>query len=123
MANILIVDDDPDYVEIMRTVLLAAGHQVQAAFNGPQGLELMRRNRPNVVLLDVMMSYVLDGLNVSHEMREDPQLRDIPVIMISSIAGSAYAGMFPTDEYIPIDEWISKPVDPQTLVARVAKYV
>ena len=123
MAIIQIVDDDPDYVEIMRTVLMSVGHEVQIAFSGPQGLAMMRQNKPDLVLLDVMMSYVLDGLNVSHEMREDPQLRDIPVIMISSIAGSAYAGMFPTDEYIPIDEWISKPVDPQALVARVAKYV
>ena len=122
MAKILIIDDDPDFVEIMRTVLLAEGHEVKSAFNGPQGLEMMRQDKPSLVLLDVMMSYVLDGLNVSHEMRADPQLRDVPVIMISSIAGSAYAGMFPTDEYIPIDEWISKPVDPKLLVAKVAKY-
>ncbi len=122
MGNILIVDDDPDYVEIMRTVLQSAGHRVRVAFNGPQGLEMMRQERPSLVLLDVMMSYVLDGLNVSHEMRDDPQLRDVPIIMISSIAGSAYAGMFPTDEYLPVSEWISKPVDPKALVARVAKY-
>ena len=122
MARVLIVDDDPDFVEIIKIVLEDKGYKIGSATEGKRALEAMREERPSLVLLDVMMSYVLDGLHVAQEMRDDPDLRDIPVIMVSSIAGSPYAGMFPTDEYIPIDEWISKPVNPQDLVNRVAKY-
>jgi len=66
-----------------------------------------------------MMSYILDGLDVSREMAEDPRLKDIPVIMVTSLTGVKGSGMFPTDEYIPVDQWLSKPVDPDTLLARV----
>lgn len=123
MAYVLIVDDDPDYVEIVRTVLEGHGYHVESAANGSEALEKMRQRKPALVLLDVMMSYVLDGLNVSQEMREDPALKDVPIIMVSSIAGSPYAGMFPTDQYIPIDQWISKPVNPQELLRHVARFV
>ena len=66
-----------------------------------------------------MMSSILDGLNTCHEMQEDPDLKDIPLIMVSSIISSPHASLFPTDEYIPIDTWISKPMDPDDLLEKV----
>lgn len=123
MGKILIVDDDPDFVEVIRTILESHGYTVDSASHGKEAMDKMHQERPALVLLDVMMSYVLDGLDVSHEMRQDPSLKDVPIIMISSIAGSPYAGMFPTDEYIAVDEWISKPVDPKGLLRKVANYV
>jgi len=81
----------------------------------------MQAQAPDLVLLDVMMSNVLDGLNLSHAISEDPALKRVPIIMISSIADSPSAGMFPTDEYIPIDMWISKPVRADDLLTKVAK--
>ena len=123
MATILVVDDDPDFVEIMRTILEKNGYSVATAASGEQALKAMRQQLPALVLLDVMMSSVLDGLNLSHAMREDSQLKGVPVIMISSIADSSASGMFPTDEYIPIDAWISKPVQPKDLLKKVAQYV
>jgi CheY-like chemotaxis protein len=75
------------------------------------------------VLLDVMMSSVLDGVSLSHTMNADPALKRVPIIMISSIASSPAAGMFPTDEYLPIDAWLSKPVQPQELLSKVAQYL
>jgi CheY-like chemotaxis protein len=123
MAIILVVDDDPDFVEITRTILEKNGYSVETAASGEQALKAMRQKAPNLLLLDVMMSTVLDGLNLSHAMREDPQLKGVPIIMISSIADSSAAGMFPTDEFIPIDAWISKPVQPNDLLKKVAQYV
>jgi len=123
MAKVMVVDDDPDFVEITRTILLANGYEVSTASNGDEALRLMREDVPDVVLLDVMMSSVLDGVNVSHAMSEDPLLRRVPVVMVSSIASSPSAGMFPTDEYLPIDAWLSKPVQPNELLAKVAQYV
>jgi CheY-like chemotaxis protein len=119
MARVLVVDDDPDFVKVTTKVLQKAGHEVVSAANGAKALQVMRQNTPDVVLLDIMMSYILDGLDVSREMAEDPALKDVPVIMVTSLTGVKGSGMFPTDEYVPVDEWLSKPVDPETLLARV----
>jgi len=123
MATILVVDDDPDFVEITRTILEKNGYSVATASSGEKALRAMRQQVPNLVLLDVMMSTVLDGLNLSHAMSEDRQLKGVPIIMISSIADSPASGMFPTDEFIPIDAWISKPVQPNDLLKKVAQYI
>ncbi len=119
MAKVLVVDDDPDFVKVTSKVLEKAGHEVVSAANGAKALKAMRGDTPDVVLLDIMMSYILDGLDVSREMAEDPALKDVPVIMVTSLTGVKGSGMFPTDEYAPVDEWLSKPVDPDTLLARV----
>jgi CheY-like chemotaxis protein len=121
MAEILVVDDDPDFVEITRIILESRGYQVTTAVNGEQALTKMRQDRPDLVLLDVMMSHVLDGLHVSKEMQADTELREIPIIMVSSITASPHGGMFPTDEYLPIDGWISKPVQPDDLLKKVER--
>jgi len=119
MAKVLVVDDDPDFVKVTSKVLEQAGHQVVTAANGAKALQTMRQDAPDVVLLDIMMSYILDGLDVSREMAEDPQLKDVPVIMVTSLTGVRGSGMFPGDEYVPVDEWLAKPVDPKTLIDRI----
>ena len=121
MTKVLIVDDDPDFVEIMRLILKAQGYEIVTASSGNKALEAMRESPPDLVLLDVMMTGVLDGVHVAHTISEDPTLSRVPVIMISSIADSSMADVFPTDEYLPIDMWISKPVQPDDLLAKVAR--
>lgn len=118
---ILIVDDDPDFVEASRTVLESAGYQVISAANGEQGLRAMRQEQPDLVILDVMMSGILDGLNASIQMRAERGLRRTPILMISSIATSDYAAMFPTDEYVPVETFLSKPVGPNQLLEEVKR--
>lgn len=120
MAKILVVDDDPDFVRVTSRVLKAGGHQVESAANGAKALQAMRQNKPDLVLLDIMMSYILDGLDVSREMAQDPALKDIPVIMVTSLTAVKGTAIFPTDEYIPVDEWLTKPIDPATLLSRVS---
>lgn len=119
MPKILVVDDDPDFVEITRMILESKGYEVIDAASGTQALIKMRQDRPDLVLLDVMMSHVLDGLHVSRQMQEDAELKKIPVIMVSSIADSPHAESFPTDEYLPIDGWISKPVRADVLLEKL----
>jgi CheY-like chemotaxis protein len=121
MAKVLVVDDDPDFVKVTSKVLEKAGYEVVSAANGAKALQVMRQETPDLVLLDIMMSYILDGLDVSREMAEDPALKDIPVIMVTSLTGVKGSGMFPTDEYAPVDEWLAKPVDPDTLLSRVSE--
>lgn len=119
MAKILLVDDDPDFVNITRTVLQSKNHEVRTAANGQQALAAMRAEKPDVVLLDIMMSYVLDGVDVTHEMAADPVLQDIPIIMITSLASTPDADIFPTDEHVTVDAWMSKPIKPDKLLAEI----
>ena len=123
MAKILVVADDPDFVLVSRMILEAEGYEVIEAANGSEALETMRRQRPDLVLLDVMMSTTLEGVTVSREIASDPDLKDVPIIMISSIATSEHAADFPDDERIPIAAWISKPIQPAVLLKTVRRFV
>jgi CheY-like chemotaxis protein len=121
MAKILVVDDDRDFIKITSMILQANNYEVVTAANGEQGLKAMRREKPDLVILDVMMSYVLDGIDVRRTMAQDPDLKDIPVIMATSLTAAKAQGALPTDEYVPASEWIHKPIDPDVLLDRVKK--
>jgi CheY-like chemotaxis protein len=121
VTRVLVVDDDPDFVEIVSMVLRKEGYEIESAASGDAALKQMRASPPDILLLDVMMSTILDGVNVSFAMSEDEVLRNVPIVMISSIPDSAHADEFPTDEYVPISAWITKPVQPQKLVQTVKR--
>lgn len=118
MPKILIVDDDPDFVETTRIVLESAGYEVISAASGDQGIKRVDADAPDLVILDIIMTSVLDGLNMSQEMADHPVRSKIPILMVTSIANSDYAALFPTDEYIHIDAFVSKPVAPVELLRR-----
>lgn len=118
---ILVVDDDPDFVEATRLVLEREGYQVLSAASGAEALKAMTDTPPDLVILDIMMDGILDGWDASGRIRENPQLRRIPILVVSSITSSDYLSMFPTDEDHLIDNFISKPVAPDTLLAEVRR--
>lgn len=119
--KILVVDDDPDFVEAMRLTLEPNGYQVISAARGDEGLAKVKSEQPDLVILDVIMASVLDGLQMSQRMQENPEHKRIPVLMVTSIANTDYAALFPTDEYIHIDGFLSKPVAPDVLLKRVSE--
>ncbi len=123
MNRILVVDDDPDFVEILRLILQKEGYDVITAPDGDTALRIMQESPPDLILLDVMMKGVLDGVQTAHAISEDELMRKTPLIMVSSITGSPMAEFFPTDEYLPIDAWISKPVQPDDLLKKVERYL
>ncbi|MHB1004335.1 MAG: response regulator [Chloroflexota bacterium] len=118
-GKILIVDDDVDFQEATRAALEAEGYEVVAASDSKQGMEVVRHQRPDLVILDVMMSWVLDGVGMSNDLDRDPDLRRIPVIMVSSIASTEYAAEFPTDQPLHVDDFMSKPLKSAELVGKV----
>jgi CheY-like chemotaxis protein len=120
-ARILVVDDDPDFVEIMRTILESSDYDVITAANGNQAMTQVKAQRPDLMILDIMMSTVLDGLDVSQKLAQDPDARYMPVIMVSSIADTPYAHVFPMEQQPHMDAWLSKPVDPRGLLDKVAE--
>jgi CheY-like chemotaxis protein len=122
-GKILVVDDDPDFVAYTRTVLESDGYEVVSAGNGDQGLRMLAQERPDAVVLDVIMSSVLDGLNMSQRMAEDANFRHVPIIMVTSIANTDYLALFPTDESIHIDAFVTKPIAPKELLRQIAHFV
>ena len=120
-TKILVVDDDPDFVEAMRLTLEPNGYAVVSAASGDEGMAKLRSENPDLVILDVVMSSVLDGLQMSQRMQQDAAHKKTPILMVTSIANTDYAALFPTDEYISIDGFLSKPVAPEVLLTRVAE--
>jgi DNA-binding response OmpR family regulator len=118
--KVLIIDDDPLFVKSSTAVLEAHGYEVDSAQGGEEGLAKMREQKPDLVLLDVMMDWVLDGVSVSRQMMHESALQQIPIIMITSIRSSEYRDTFPQDEYLHINSWLDKPCSPDVLVAEVA---
>ena len=121
MSKILIVDDDNDFLNATRILMEHEGHQVKSATGGKQGFEEALEGKPDLVILDVMMESVLEGVSVSHKMHRNPATCDIPIVMVSGIAQTEYAALIPPDEYIYIDAYINKPVDPTMLVKKVRR--
>jgi CheY-like chemotaxis protein len=119
VAKILVIDDDPDFVEATRLVLEKAGHKVISASSGNAGIKRVNEDKPDLVILDVIMDTVLEGLSVSQQIHEAAELRDTPILMVTSIASSEYASMFPTDEYVHVSAFLSKPVPAAELLRQV----
>jgi DNA-binding response OmpR family regulator len=119
--RILIIDDDPIYVKSTKAVLESHGYQVDSASNGDAGLAKMKEEMPDLVILDVMMDWVLEGVTVSQEMMSQQELRGVPIIMVTSIRGSEYKGLFPQDQYLHINSWLDKPCAPDKLISEVGK--
>ena len=110
--KILIVDDEPQIVEICRDYLKAAGYETVAASNGLQGVSLSRREKPDLIVLDLMLPE-MDGLDVCREIRRES---NVPIIMLT-------ARVDETDKLIGLelgaDDYITKPFSPRELVARI----
>jgi CheY-like chemotaxis protein len=120
-AKILVVDDDPDFVEYLRTVLAAADYEVGSAASSDQGMQALATVQPDLVVLDVIMSSVLDGLNMSQRMASSEIYRHVPIVMVTSIANTDYLALFPTDESIHIDAFLTKPIAPKELLRQVER--
>lgn len=117
--RILVIDDDPVFSKGVKAVLEAHGYVVDIAVDGEQGLSRMSQQRPDLVVLDVMMAWALEGVEVSREMMARRELQSIPIIMVTSIRSSEQRGMFPLDQYLHIDSWLDKPCPPDRLLAEV----
>ncbi len=119
--TILIADDDPDIVEALKTVLEASGFGVESAPNGQECLRRLRRKRPDLLILDVMMTTETEGFHVAYEIRNDPALRTLPILMLTAIEQKTGFKFAPEkdEDYLPVEEFVTKPIEPNDLVERV----
>ncbi len=112
---ILIVDDDPSNLDIVQARLARSGYKILTASDGEEALAVAREQQPDLILLDIVMPK-LDGLEVCRRLKADSTLPFIPIIMVTAKAGSedVIAGLEAGG-----DEYLTKPVDSDALVARV----
>jgi CheY-like chemotaxis protein len=121
-SKILIVDDDPDIVEAMRVVLESKKYEVAVAGSGEAGLALARSERPDLIILDVMMETGSKGFEVSRKLNADEDLRKIPILMLTAIkekTGIGFSHEAGDDAWLPVDEYLEKPLKPEVLLAKV----
>ena len=109
-GDVLIIDDDPDLCAALQAALQANGFTVRCAHQGRLGLEMMRQAKPDLVFLDIIMRMPTEGVWVAEEIASDAQLRDVPVVMLTSIIDSEHAGEFPTDRPLRAHLFLDKPV-------------
>jgi len=126
--KILSVDDDPDIIVFVKTVLEENGYTPLIAKNGETGLAMAKVEKPSLIILDVLMPKQ-SGIRMYRELKNDPELRDIPVIILSGIAKRTFLRSQEAltefgDEPVPEPSaYIEKPVDPQELAEIIARFV
>ncbi len=114
----MIIDDDIDLVEALRLTLEDASFEVIDAQEGQKGLDKMIKEKPDLVILDVMMGTQDEGFHIAYQMRNNDEIKDIPIIMLTAV-GQETGFSFDKDkdeDFLPVEEFIEKPVDPEKLI-------
>lgn len=121
-AKILIVDDDPVLVKATTAVLESANYKVVAAYDGEEGLAKVASDKPDLIILDVIMPNK-DGFAVCEQLKGDNKYADIPVIMLTSFAEKKGETSIPVSAGLTLEaeDYIDKPVKPDELLFRVAR--
>jgi CheY-like chemotaxis protein len=118
--KILLVDDDPDFVEMNRAVLVDGGYSVVAAYSGPQCLAVAAAEKPDLIILDMVMEGRSSGSEVARALRAGEKTRTIPLVMITSVHETVPVHVEPDPVWLPVDLFLEKPVDPALLLETVA---
>ncbi len=121
--QLLIVDDDPEFVAGIRSILERAGYLVDAAYNPKEGYAALEGKKYDLLLLDIMMGRGAEGVMMARKIGRDPRLRELPVLIITGIR-EQLAFLFPGQpvhpHFVPVDELLEKPVEPSVLLDKVA---
>jgi CheY-like chemotaxis protein len=119
-GRILVIDDDADIVAYLGTILRDHGYEVLSATDGAAGLELARREHPDLVCLDIAMPPPT-GVRVYRELRADPALREIPVVIVTGVMPQFKEFIHHRKKVPPPDGYIQKPFAPQDVIAAVGR--
>jgi len=119
---VLVIDDDSDFVESIVNLLEARGYNVASASNGKEGVAAAKAEKPDVILLDVMMTTKDEGFNVARELQSIEGIKGTPVIMVTGVRKEMNLpfGFEPDETWLPVKQILEKPVKPETLLAAVA---
>ncbi len=127
--QILIVDDDPDQRLTVRLPLEAAGYTVHEATNFDEGLVAAKQSKPDLIILDVMMDSATAGFQLAlsmHSPDPDSEFKEFmktPIIMLTAIHSTTSLRFGPDEYYLPVNDFLDKPVNPDILLATVRKHL
>jgi CheY-like chemotaxis protein len=125
LPKVLIVDDDRGIHETIRAVLTPAGYSIVSAYSQREGLDAARQEKPDIILLDIMMETTTDGFEFCREARCDPFIKHTPILGISAIE-KMIGGYYPSDfdpDLFPVDGYLRKPVVADELLSELNKFL
>lgn len=124
--RLLIIDDDPDFVEGIKSILDTAGYSVDVTYNPKTGLQALADKSYDLLLLDIMMGRGAEGIMIARKLRKDTKLREMPVLIITGIR-EQMAFLFPGEpvhpRFVAVDELVEKPVEPKLLLEKVSTLI
>jgi CheY-like chemotaxis protein len=123
-AKILVVDDDQDIRDSLQVILEGRQYTVSTAADKTEGMEKVKSEKPDLLILDVMMSSWQDGFEMARELKKDPQFKDIPILMLTGVkdkTGIDFKATAGDPTWCPVDGFLEKPVEPDVLLPEVEK--
>lgn len=122
--QILIIDDDPDYVEAVSAMIESRGHKVEAASDSTKGLKKINDNKPDLIILDVMMETKDEGFRFARKLKRNDEFKNIPILMLTSIreaTGFDFSLEVGDNKWLPVDDYCDKLVKKEDLLAKIEK--
>jgi len=122
--KILIIDDDPGIRDSLQTILESRRYTVVTAADRTEGMDKIKTEKPDLVILDIMMSSWLDGLDMSKTLKKDAQFRDIPILMLTGIKEKTTFDFRPKKggpDWCSVESYLDKPVEPEVLLGEVER--
>lgn len=120
--RLIIIDDDPDFVSGIKSILEKAKYKVDAAYNPKDGYQALQTGQYDLLLLDIMMGRGAEGIALARKISKDARLRKMPVLIITSVR-EQIAFLFPGQavhpNFVDVDELMEKPVEPRLLLEKV----
>jgi len=122
--TVLLVDDDPDFVEAVKVIVESGGYNVQIAYDGKEGLEAVKAAKPDIIVLDVMMP-VMDGHAACAALKNDPETKDIPIILLTAVADRVTTSKYSHRDMLEseAEDYMPKPVDPPELLSLIRRWL
>jgi DNA-binding response OmpR family regulator len=121
--KLLIIDDDPDFVDGLKSILKTGNYQVDAVYNPKDGFKALETGQYDMLLLDIMMGRGAEGIMIARKMRKDAKLREMPVLILTGMR-EQIAFLFPGEQvhprFVDVDELVEKPVEPKMLLEKVS---
>ncbi|MBA7599759.1 Alkaline phosphatase synthesis transcriptional regulatory protein PhoP [subsurface metagenome] len=123
-AKILIADDDQDIRDSLQAILESRQYTVFTAADKTEGMEKIKTEKPDLIILDVMMTAWQDGFDMARELKKDPQFKDMPILMLTGIkdqTGIDFKSTAGDPTWCPVDGFLDKPVEPNILLAEIER--
>ena len=122
--KILLVDDDPDFVEAVKVIVESGGYNVRVAYDGQEGLEAVAEEKPDLIVLDVMMP-AMNGHEACAQLKKDPETAKIPIILLTAVAERVTTSTYSHRDMLEseAEDYMPKPVEPAELLELIKSWL